>query len=128
MGICAAITVMSGLGTLLHEGGMDSMRYPIGAAFVIASLVVPAYAADDPTRIAPPKSQSSKEIAPSELKVAPVPPGPPEPKKKESTRPPVKPAPAEARTPEEAAARAADPKDPSGALIIQKPAGTGAKP
>ena len=103
------------------------MRHPVGAAFVVASLAVPAYGAEDPTQTMPPKSQGSKEIAPSELKVAPVPPGPPEPKKKESARPPVKPAPAEARTPEEAAARAADPKDPSGALIIQKPA-TGGKP
>src|ERR1043166_9189584 len=40
---------------------------------------------------------------------------------KESSRPPPQPAPAEARKPEEAAARAADPKDPSGALIIKKP-------
>jgi hypothetical protein len=94
---------------------------------VIASLAVPAYA-DDPMPTSPPKSQSSKEIAPSELKVAPVPPGPPEPKPKESARPPVKPAPTESRTPEEAAQRAADPKDPSGALIIQKPVGTGGKP
>jgi len=48
---------------------------------------------------------------------------------KESARPPAKPAPGESRTPEEAAAaRAADPKDPSGALIIREPAGTGAKP
>ena len=101
------------------------MRYPIGAAFVIASLAAPGYAADDPSRTNP---QSSKEIAPSELKVAPVPPGPPEPRKKESARPPVKPAPAESRTPEEAAARAADPKDPSGALIIQKPIAPGSKP
>ena len=104
------------------------MRPAIKTACLIASLAVPAYAADEPARNTPAKSQGSKEIAPSELKVAPVPPGPPEPQKKESTRPPVKPAPAEARTPEEAAARAADPKDPSGALIIQKPAGPGGKP
>src|SRR4051812_7475549 len=38
---------------------------------------------------------------------------------KESTQAPVQPAPAESRTPEEAAKRAADPKDPSGALIIE---------
>ena len=50
--------------------------------------------------------------------------------KKESARPPVKAVPAESRTPEEAAARAADPKDPSGALIVEPPLGTGspAKP
>ena len=103
------------------------MRYPTAAGLVIASLAVPAYA-DDPMQTPPPKSQGSKEIAPSELKVAPVPPGPPQPKQKESVRPPVKPAPTESRTPEEAAQRAADPKDPSGALIIQKPIGTGGKP
>ena len=101
------------------------MRYPIGAAFLIASLAVPACAADDPSRTRPSSAQSSKDIAPSELKVAPVPPGPPEPRTKESARPPVKPAPGESRTPEEAAARAAD---PSGALIIQKPMAPAGKP
>jgi len=40
---------------------------------------------------------------------------------KESTRAPVQPVPAESRTPEEAAKRAADPKDPSGALIVEPP-------
>jgi hypothetical protein len=40
---------------------------------------------------------------------------------KESIRAPVQPVPAESRTPEEAARRAADPKDPSGALIIEPP-------
>jgi hypothetical protein len=40
--------------------------------------------------------------------------------KQKSARPPAKkPAPAESRTPEEASARAADAKDPSGALIIK---------
>lgn len=43
---------------------------------------------------------------------------PAETKKPESARPPVQPAPAESRTPEEASKRAADPRDPSGALII----------
>ena len=38
---------------------------------------------------------------------------------KESSRGPVQPVPAESRTPEEAAKRAADPKDPSGALIVE---------
>jgi len=36
-------------------------------------------------------------------------------------RAPVQPVPVESRTPEEAAKRAADPKDPSGALIIEPP-------
>jgi hypothetical protein len=40
---------------------------------------------------------------------------------KESNRAPVQPVPAESRTPEEAAKRAADPKDPSGALIVEPP-------
>ena len=39
---------------------------------------------------------------------------------KESAQPPVKPAPVESKTPEDAAARAADPKAPTGALIIGK--------
>lgn len=38
---------------------------------------------------------------------------------KESVRAPVQPTPVESKTPEEAAKRAADPKDPSGALIIE---------
>lgn len=42
---------------------------------------------------------------------------------KESTKSPSQPAPAESRTPEEAAKRAADPTDPSGALIVQPPRG-----
>ena len=41
--------------------------------------------------------------------------------KKESTRPPVAPVPAESRTPEKATQRAADPKAPTGALIIKPP-------
>jgi hypothetical protein len=45
------------------------------------------------------------------------------PKKGESAQPEVKPVPAESRTPEEAAARAADPKDPSGAIIVAPAAG-----
>jgi hypothetical protein len=46
--------------------------------------------------------------------------------KKESAQPPVTPTPTESRTPEEASQRAADPKDPSGALIIAPPIGSGA--
>lgn len=42
---------------------------------------------------------------------------------KESARPPVKPTPVESKTPEGAAARAADPKAPTGALIIDTPSG-----
>ena len=46
-------------------------------------------------------------------------------RKKESARAPAKATPAESRTPEEAEARAADPKDASGALIIAPPMGAG---
>jgi hypothetical protein len=99
-----------------------------GVGFVIAGFALPAFAADTSTIINPPSSERLKEISPSEVKIAPAKPEASEPKQKESARPPVKPAPAEPGTPEAAAARAADPKDPSGALIIRAPAGTGAKP
>ncbi len=95
---------------------------------VIAGCALPAFAADTPTSMNPSSSQSLKEISPSELKIAPSKPEASEPKQKESARQPATPAPAESRTPEAAAARAADPKDASGALIIKAPAGTGAKP
>ena len=45
-------------------------------------------------------------------------------KNKESSRPPVKPAPMESQSPAEASQRAADRLDPSGALIIEPPAGS----
>ena len=99
-----------------------------GVGFIIAGFALSAFAADTPTTINPPSAERLKEISPSELKIAPTNPEASEPRQKESARPPVTPAPAESRTPEEAAARAADPKDPSGALIIREPSGTGAKP
>jgi hypothetical protein len=105
-----------------------SIVRPLGVGFVIAGFALSACAVDTPTAIDPPPSQSLKEIAPSELKTAPPMPESSEPKQKESARAPVKPTPVESRTAEEAATRAADPKDPSGALIIKEPAGTGAKP
>ncbi len=40
-------------------------------------------------------------------------------KKDQAARPPVKPVPVESTTPQDAARRAADPKDPSGALIVE---------
>lgn len=98
------------------------------AGFVIAGFALPAFAADIPTAIYPPSSQHLKEIAPSELEIAPTKPEASKPKQKESARSPATLAPAESRTPEEAAAQAADPKASSGALIIREPAGTGAKP
>lgn len=93
-----------------------------GVGLVVAGFALSACAADTPPAINPPSSESLKEIAPSELKIAPAKPEALEPKQKESARPPAKPVPAESRTPEEAASRAADPKDPSGALIIKGPA------
>ena len=48
-------------------------------------------------------------------------------KKDETARPPVQPAPAESRTTEDAAKRAADPTDSSGALIVPPTAGAKSK-
>jgi len=79
----------------------------------LAPLDPPAVVPPDPPPVAPPAPQPQKK------EPVPAPPG-----AKESTRPAAKPAPAESRTPEEASARAADPKDPSGALIIKPPVGT----
>ena len=102
---------------------------PLGFAFVVVSLALPAFAADAPIAMKPPSSQSLKEISPSELKIAPATPEASQPKPKESARPPENPALAASRTPEEAAqARAADPKDPSAGVIIIKVPATGAKP
>ena len=103
------------------------VQYSIQVGFVIAGFALSACAADMPGAMNSAPAEGLKEIAPSDLKIAPTKPEASEPKK-ESTRPPAKPAPAESRTPEEAAARAADPKDPSGAIIIKAPAGTGGKP
>jgi len=64
---------------------------------------------------APQTSQADSPVKPA--------PAAPAPAAKESTRAPVQPVPAESRTPEEAAKRAADPKDPSGALIVEPPKG-----
>ena len=49
-------------------------------------------------------------------------------KKQESARPVLQPVPAESRTVEEATKRAADPKDPSGALIVAPPGLETSKP
>ena len=101
----------------------------LGFSFVVTAFALSACAGDAPTTKNPPTSQSWKEIAPSELKIAPAKPEAPAPKQTNSAPSPANPGLAESRTPEEAAsARAADPKDPSGAIIIKVPAGTGAKP
>jgi hypothetical protein len=93
-----------------------------GAVF-FASVVESAH-------LRPALSSGSWQIAATVPTPAPEVPNREQEKKQESAHPPVKAAPAESRTPEEAAARAADPKDPSGALIVEPPLGAGspAKP
>jgi hypothetical protein len=95
-----------------------------------AAFALSGCAANAPMTMNPPAAQGWKEIAPSELKIAPAKPEASTPKQKQSAQPPVDPAHAESRTPQERAeARAADPKDASGAIIIKVPvAGTGVKP
>ena len=87
-------------------------------------------AADAPMTMNPSTAQGWKEIAPSELKITPAKPEASAPRQKQSAQPPVDPASAESRTPQERAeARAADPKDASGAIIIKVPTtGTATKP
>jgi hypothetical protein len=99
-----------------------------GMCFVVAGFALSACAAENATTIHAQSSPRLKEISPSELKMGPMTPETSAPKQTESARPPANPAPAEISTPEEAAqARAADPKDTSGAIIIKVPV-TGAKP
>jgi len=104
------------------------MRYPTTIGFVIACSALSACAVDTPGGIEPTSAQGVKDIAPSELKIAPPKSQPSNAREKESAHPPAQPAPAEARTQEDAVKRAADPKDPSGALIIEKPPGAAGKP
>ena len=101
----------------------------LGFGFAVVALALPAYAADIPTAINPPPLQRLKEISPSELKVVPTVPESPAPMQKDSVRPPATADPAASRTAEEAAqARAANPKDTSGAIIIKVPVAPSAKP
>lgn len=65
-------------------------------------------------------SVARPEAAPAALQSA-EPQAPDPESKKESTRAPVTPAPAEFRTPEQATQHAADPKTPTGAIIIKPP-------
>lgn len=98
----------------------------LGLGFVIIGLTLPACATHTPTAINPAASKPSNDIAPSELKIAPA---TATPKQTESIRIPATVVPSTSRTAEEAAsARAADPKDASGAIIIKAPTATGAKP
>ena len=97
--------------------------------FVASALALPVFAADIPTAINPPSLQRLKEISPSELKIVPTAPEASAPVQKESARPSATPEPAASRTAEEASeARAANPKDTSGAIIIKVPVAPGARP
>ena len=91
------------------------MRYLRTTGISIAGAALFAACAENAPVTGQPRVGSSQSAGASD-------PSPSE-SKKESVRPPVRPAPAESKTPEEAAARAADPKDPSGALIVLPPAG-----
>ena len=100
-----------------------------GLGFVVVGFTLSACATDTPTAINPASSNPLKDIAPSELKIAPAVPAASAPKQKESAREPAAVTPGASPTAEEAAAaRAADPKDASGANIMKAPATTGAKP
>jgi hypothetical protein len=92
----------------------------------LIAVVLSGCVADAANLMNPPAPQTSKQIAPSELKIAPANPKAPARKPKQSAQPPADASRTESQTPEGgAAARAADPKDPSGAIIIRVP-GTGA--
>lgn len=95
----------------VHEAGVKVAGLA-GLLFVVAG----CHAATD-------VPSGEMKAAPGTSREAPSRQTPPAPSRetpsKESVRPPVQPAPAEARTPEEASKRAADPKDPSGALIVE---------
>lgn len=94
----------------------------------VAGIAVTACGADTQTTAGRPPSQSLREISPSGLKIVPMAPEASAPIQTEAARPPANPALTESRTSEEAAqARAADPKDASGANIIKVPF-TGATP
>ena len=102
----------------------------VGVSVAVTGLALSSCAANAPTATNSPTSQAWKEIAPSELKIEPAKPEASAPKQKQSAQPPVDPALAESRTPQERAeARAADPKDASGAIILKVPVtGTATKP
>lgn len=101
------------------------MRYLTATGIAMAGAAFFAAGAETAPLTGQPQAGSSQSAA---TVVAASEPSTPEAKQKESVRPPVKPAPAESKTPEEAAARAADPKDPSGALIVLPPAGKDSPP
>lgn len=98
------------MSSIAPDGGPLAYALPlIGAALFVAisGCHSPAHTAQAPARDVSAATQEPREAAP------------PAKGAKESVRAPVQPTPAESRTPEEAAKRAADPKDPSGALIVE---------
>ena len=88
--------------------------------FVVAGTGLSASAAETTLPLAESETTAAPKAPPSESESSKA--------KQKSAPPAAEPAPAESRTPEEAAARAADPEDPSGALIIKTPGAAGAKP
>lgn len=89
----------------------DSRRRVVAAGLAAAALVLGACATGNGSNARPAAAPAALQSAEPQAS---------EPKK-ESTRAPVTPAPAEFRTPEEAAQHAADPKTPTGAIIIKPP-------
>jgi hypothetical protein len=89
--------------------------------FAIAGTGLSASAAETTLPSAESAPTAAPKAAPSESESSKA--------KQKSARPAAEPAPTESPTPEEASAHAADPKDPSGALIIKTPGvAAGAKP
>lgn len=100
-----------------------------GIAIAIASMGLSACGAE-PARPKTAAAQAMQPTVPFEPMTAPAKPESSKPApKKESSQPAGKSAAPDSGTAEEVATkRAADPKDPSGALIIEKPGATRAKP
>lgn len=91
----------------------NSRRRMLAAGFAAAALVLGACAIGNVSKARPAAAPAA--LQPAEPQV-------PDPKsKKESTRAPVTPVPAEFRTPEQAARHAADPKTSTGAIVIKPP-------
>lgn len=96
--------------------GIGMMAGGVAYASAAGGLCVPGYSQTEcwQTASAEPAIPPASDLLPAESK------------KPESARPALQPAP-EPRTTEEATKRAADPKDPSGALIVAPPAAGKAK-
>ncbi len=110
-----------------HEGKYFTTEQSLRVIIAFTGLALSSCATEFQTAMTPSTSKTWKEIAPSELKIAPARSEATAPRQKESAQPPTDPSSNAARTPEEGAtARAADPKDSSGVGIIKVPVlGTG---